>query len=840
VISAIRGVTLFADDEVLEMATLVEDIRYGLRMLRKAPGFTLVAVLTLGLGIGANTALFSVVNGVLLSPLPYPHPEQLVTLHESKPNFETGSISYPNFRDWQKENKTFSAMAISRSSSVGLTGDAEPEQLSAELITSDFFSLLGVKPVIGRFFAPGEDEISAAPIVLISAGLWQRKFSSSAGILGKAITLDGQDYTVVGVVPANFNLLMRSSSRSFRPSEVYLPLGQWGNPLLVNRASGLGLHGVGRLRPGIKVEQAQADMDRVASNLAMAYPDSNHGVGAKLIPLKAQIVKGIQPVLLLLLGAVGFVLLISCANVANLMLARSTARTREFAVRAALGATQGRVVRQLLTESTMLALAGGALGLLLATWGTHAALGLLPAALPRTQEIGLDSRVLLFALGISVAAGLLFGLVPALRTSRQDLHSILKEGARSVSGVHHHAQNTFVVVEMAMALVLLSGAGLMIRSLVRLWNVNPGFDSHNVLTFNVSLPPATAQADPDAIRAAWRDFDDKVKATPGVRSVSLSWGAFPMIGDDEALFWIEGQPKPSSEHDKNWALKYIVDPDYLSAMGIQLQQGRFLTSQDNERAPLVVVIDDAFARKFFPHENPIGKRLFLDDFDPKTAEIVGIVGHVKQWGLDRDDSEALHAQVYLAFMQLGDQLMKLTGPGVGVVVRSTNSASAVFDSLRHTSAQMSSQQIIYGPESMDEIISGSLAARRFSIVLLGVFAGLALLLASVGIYGVISYVVGERTREMGIRMALGAQRSDILWLILRQGGTLAGAGVVLGLISSVALARFMTGLLYGVQATDPVTFLVVATLLGLVALVACCVPALRAAKVDPMVALRYE
>jgi len=822
------------------MTTLTEDIRYGIRMLRQAPGFTLIVVLTLALGIGANTALFSVVNGVLLHPLPYPEPEQLVRLHESKPSFETGSISYPNFRDWQKENKTFSAMAISRGNSFALSGIGEAEQVNAELISSDFFSLLGVKPVVGRVFAPGEDEIGAAPVAIISVSLWERKFSSSPGILGKGITLDGKDYSVVGVMPSNFNLLLRSSSRSFQPNEVYVPIGQWGNPALLNRGAGLGLHGVGRLRPGIKIEQAQADMDRVTRNLAVAYPDSDRGIRAKLVPLKAEVVAGIQPILLVLLGAVGFVLLIACVNVANLLLARSTTRRREFAIRAALGASQGRVVRQLLTESMMLALAGGGLGLLLAAWGTRTALALLPAALPRAQEIGLDIRVLVFTVAISVIAGVLFGMVPALRTSRQDLHDTLKEGSRSVSGVHHRTQNAFVVVEMAMALVLLTGAGLMIRSLVRLWSVSPGFDSHNVLTFNVSLPPSTAQASPDAIRATWRQFDDKMKATPGIESVSLSWGAFPLSGDDEALFWIEGQPKPSSEHDKSWAVKYVVEPDYLRAMGIQLQRGRFLNAQDDERAPQVVVVDDAFASKYFPNQNPIGKRLHLDVFDPDAAEIVGIVGHVKQWGLERDDAEAVQAQVYLSFMQLGDPIMKLTAPGAGVVVRSTGSAPTLFDSLRHASAQMSSQQVVYGPESMDEIISGSLAARRFSMILLSVFAGLALLLASVGIYGVISYVVGERTREMGIRMALGAQRSDIVWLILRQGGTLAGAGVVLGLILAIGLARFLTAQLYGVRATDPVTFLAVAMLLGLVALAACCIPAWRAAKVDPMVALRYE
>jgi predicted permease len=822
------------------MTTLMEDIRYAFRILRKAPGFTSVVVLTLTLGIGANTALFSVVNGVLLNPLPYPDPEQLVMLHESKPNFDTGSISYPNFRDWQKENKTFSAMAISRGSSVSLTGLGEAEQVSVELITSDFFPLLGVKPVIGRLLAPGEDEIGAAPLVLISAGLWERKFSSSSNVLGKGITLDGTEYTVVGVIPQNFDLRLRSSSRSFRPSEIYLPIGQWGNPLLTHRGAGLGLHGVGRLRPGVKIEQARADLERVTRNLATAYPDSDRGIGATLVPLKTEVVGGIRPILLVLLGAVGFVLLIACANVANLLLARSTIRSREFAVRAALGATRGRVVRQLLTESTMLALAGGGLGLLFATWGTRAALSRLPAAMPRAQEIGLDGRVLSLTLLVSVAVGVLFGLVPALRTSRQDLHGTLKAGTRNMSGTHHRTQSTFVVVEMAMALVLLMGAGLAIRSLMRLWSVNPGFDGHNVLTFNVSLAPSTAQASPAAIRAAWREFDDKVKSIPGVQSVSLSWGAFPISGDDEALFWIEGRPKRATEHEMNWALKYIVEPDYLQTMGIQLQRGRFLNAQDKEGSPIVAVIDDAFARKYFPNEDPLGKRLYMDQFDPEPAEIVGIVGHVKQWGLDRDDSEALHAQVYVSFMQLGDPVMKLTVPGAGVALRSVSTNPALFDSIRRASAQMSSEQVVYGPESMEEIISGSLAARRFPMILLGVFAAFALLLAGVGIYGVISYVVGERTREMGIRMALGAQPSNILWLILRQGGSLAGAGLFLGFISTLGLARFMTGLLYGVRATDPLTFLVVAMLLGLVALAACCVPALRAARVDPMVALRYE
>jgi predicted permease len=817
------------------METLLQDLRYGVRILLKNPGFTAVAVVTLALGIGANTALFSVINGVLLSPLPFPDPDQLVTLHENKPNFEGGSVSYSNFRDWQKENHTFSALALARTYAFSLTGVGEPEQVGGEFISSDFFSVLGVQPVIGRTFTQDEEKIGAGPVALISAGLWQRKFSSSPDILGKNITLDARDFTIVGVIPANFHLQVPG----FRDTQVYAPIGQWSNPLLLQRGAGLGFHGIGRLKSGVTLEQARADMDGVTRNLANAFPDSDKGITAKVTLLKEQMVGGVRPLLLVLLAAVGFVLLIACVNVANLLLARSTARTREFAVRAALGATQGRVVRQLLTESVLLALVGGGLGLLLGAWGTRAALGVLPEALPRAEQIGLDPDVLFFTAGISLLVGVLFGLTPALKTSQPDLHETLKQGGRGASGTRHRAQGVLVVVEMALALVLLVGAGLTVRSLVKLWSVDPGFNAHNVLTFGLSLPPSMMHRSPDAIRTAFREVDEKIAAIPGVQGVSQTWGAVPLSGDDEQLFWLEGQPKPSNDNDMSWAIDYIVEPDYLKAMGIPLLHGRFFTPQDNEHSPLVVVVDEVFAQKYFPNQNPIGKRIHINRLT-QLAEIVGVVGHVNQWGLATDDQQSLRSDLYIPCMQMPDEFVAMAPSGSAVMVRAAAGSVGLLDSIRRVSAQMSDQQVIFGAQTMDSLISESVASQRFSMILLAVFAVLALVLAGVGIYGVISYVVGQRSHEIGLRMALGARREDILRLILSRGGKLAGVGVALGLAAALGLTRFLASLLYGVGATDPITFAAVAALITLVALAACYVPARRAAKIDPMVALRYE
>jgi len=819
------------------MITLLQDIKFALRMLAKSPAFTAVAVLTLALAIGANTALFSIVNGVLLNPLPYPQPDQLITLHESKPNFNTGSISYPNFLDWQKDNRTLSAMAVSRNYSFSLTGLGPAEQAQAQLVTSDFFPILGVKPAAGRTFVRSDDQIGAAPVALISAGFWKRKFGSAPDAVGKTLTLDGMQYTIIGVIPSDFDLMLDS----FSASEIYVPVVHWNNNLLFNRGAGLGFHGIGRLKPGVTVGQARADFTAITQNLAAAYPEVDKGIGAALIPFRQRMLGDVKSILLVLFCAVAFVLLIACANIANLHLARSTARMREFAVRAALGAGKSRLIRQLLTEGILLGSMGGALGLLFASWGMRAALDALPDTLPRAGEIHIDLRVLLFTAAATLLAGILFGLVPALKISRTNLQDSLKECGRSPSGSRQRVHGILVVVEMSLALVLLIGAGLALRTLVQLWNVDPGFDPHNVLTFGFSLSPAALQTSPAAIRASFRAAEAAVASTPGVRSVSMSWGAFPMSGDDEWLFWRDGQPKPTTRNEMNWVIDYVVDPDCLKIMGTPLRSGHFFTARDDEHAPPVVVIDEVFARQYFSNENPVGKRLFLESGNGNIqAEIIGVVAHVNQWGLDTDATERLRAQLYFPFMQLPYRLMALAPIGLRMVASTRGPDAGLFDSIRHSVQQVNSEQVVYGAQTMPEVISDSTAARRFSAIVLGAFAAVALLLSGVGIYGVISYLIGQRTHEIGIRMALGAQQSKVLFQILGEGLKLALIGAAIGLGAAFGLTRLMTSLLYGVSPTDPLTFAAVAVLLVAVALAACYIPARRAAAVDPMIALRHE
>jgi predicted permease len=816
------------------MHTLWQDLRYGARMLWKQPGFTIVIVITLALGIGANAALFSVVNGVLLNPLPYPQPEQLVTLHASKPNFDAGSVSYLNFLDWQKENRTFAAMAVTRSSSFTLTDAGEAERVSAQLVSTDYFTVLGVAPAPGRNFAPGENETGAAPVAIISASLWQRKFGSATDVLGKGLRLDDRSYTIIGVIPADF----RAPLGNPRGADVYVPIGQWNHPALRNRGVGLGIHGIGRLGPGITLAQAQADLDRVSRDLTRAYPDTNTNIGARVVSLRERMVGNLRPILWLLLGAVGCVLLIACVNVSNLLLARATGRTREFAIRAALGAGRWRLVRQLLTESLLLGALGGGLGLLLAAWGTQAALGALPTIVPRADEIGLDTRVLLFTLAVSLLTGLLSGLMPALKASPQRLSETLKEGGRGASGGRTRAQSVLVAVEMALALVLLIGAGLLIRSLNALWQVDLGFRADNVLTFGLSLPPSMRTASPETIRAVLRELSDKLNAAPGVRAASFSTGSTPLQGDSDVSFWRDGQPRPAPQ-EMNSALQYIVEPGYLMAMGIPLKQGRFFTAEDNERAQPVVVIDEVFARKYFPNEDPTGQRLNLSGNDA-PAQIVGEVGHVNQWGIEEDDRHGLRAQIFEPFRQFGDNAMPRVAGGMNVVVRGEDAETTLFERLRRVVQSQHSQNVVYRPQTMNEIIAATLATRRFSMILLDAFALVALLLASVGLYGVISYLVGQRTQELGIRLALGAGRWDVLRLILHHGMKMALGGVALGLVAALGLTRLLAKLLYGVSPTDPLTFAAVAMLLAAVALVACWLPARRATKVDPMIALRCE
>jgi predicted permease len=543
--------------------------------------------------------------------------------------------------------------------------------------------------------------------------------------------------------------------------------------------------------------------------------------------------------LLIMLGAVGFVLLISCVNVANLLLARSNSRASEFAIRAAMGAGHWRVMRQVLVETVLMAFLGGALGLAMATVGTRSALAALHVDLPRAWAVGVDGKVLLFTVGISILAAILFGLAPAMKITRPDLVEMLKEGGRGGSGRRHRIQSAFVVVEMAMAFVLLIGAGLMLRTMARILNVNPGFDPRGVMTFTYAFPPPMNAASGESLRAAFRQLHDKVQSIPGTQAVSLTWGAFPMAWEDDEQFWLEGQPKPPSDNEMNWALSYTVEPGYLKAMGIRLRRGRFFTEQDNEHSPPVVVVDEMLANKFFPDQDPIGKRVNLNSYGT-PAEIVGVVGHVNQWGLDSDEANPLRAEMYHPFDQLDDVVLKLSVPGVGVVVRSSAAPVGLIEAIRRTTSEISRDRVVWGFESMDEIISDSLASRRFSLILLGAFAASALLLATLGIYGVLSYLVGQRTHEIAVRKALGAQKHDVLRLIVGEGFVLTLAGVGFGLVGGLGLTHFVSSLLYNVQPTDPLTFVTVSVLLAVVALAASYIPARRAAKVDPLAGLRYE
>jgi predicted permease len=817
--------------------SLLRDLAYGLRMLRSHPGFTAVAVITLAAGIGANTALFSIVDGVLLKPLAFPRPEQLVALHTSGPAGRSGALSYPDFRDWQQQNRTFSAIAMARPSGFSLSGRGQAEQLDAQIVSSDFFSVLGVKPLVGRAFLRGEDEIGAAPLVLVGAAFWRRKLGAAPDVVGKSLTLDGRDFVIAGVVPGDFGLPVAG----LNGADVYAPVGQWTNPHLRRRGARMGFHGIGRLRPGVTLPQARADMERVTHNLAAAYPDADRGIGATLVPLKEEAVGEVRPVLLVLLGAVGFVLLIACVNVANLLLARASGRAGELAVRAALGASRGRLVRQLLAESVLLAAVGGGLGALIAGWGTRAAIAALPATLPRADEVGVDARVLGFTLAISLAAGLLFGLVPALRASRPSWSQTLKEGGRGASGTRHRAQAVLVMVEMATALVLLVGAGLMVRTLGKLWGVDPGFRPEGVTAAGVALPPALMKATPDAVSAAWRALDDRLAAAPGVAASSLTWGALPLGIGDGVGFWLDGRPAPTGQDEMQRAVRYIVEPGYLATLRLPLRRGRFFDAHDDERSPAVVVVDEAFARQFFGGADPVHQHLNLPGaIRGDRAEIVGVVGHVKQWGLDNDDRNPRAAQLYIPFMQLPDTTMVITAYNAGIMVRAVPAAPPAIVILRGVQQALGPEWAVYRAQTMHQVVADSLAARRFSMILLGGFALLALALAGIGVYGVTSYLVGQKTHEIGLRMALGARRGDVLRLVLGQGARTAVAGAAVGLCAALALTRLMSHLLFGVGAADPPTFAGVVVVLIAVTVAACYVPASRAMGTDPAAALRRE
>jgi predicted permease len=818
------------------MQTLLQDLRYGLRMLASNAGFAVVAVLTLTLGIGANTAIFSVINGVLLQPLPYQEPGRLLVMSEKTPDFDSMSISYPNFVDWQRESRSFASLGAYRWGSYDLSGAGMPEHLEGKMVTAGFFSTLGITPALGRDLAAEEDHLGANRVVLISGGLWKRRFGSSPDVIGKALTLNGQGYTVVGVIPAGF--------RFFGAAEVYTLLGQWDDVMARSREAHPGLRAVAHLKPGVTREQAQAEMNTVAAQLAQTYPKSNAHHGVTLRPLVQEVVGDVRPALLVLLGAVGFVLLIACANVANLLLARSTARRREMAIRAAIGASQGRMVRQLLTESVLLALAGGALGLLLARWGTQLVVAAIPGGLPRTENVGVDGWVLAFTLALSVATGVVFGLAPALQVSRLDLHTTLQEGSRGSTGSQRGLRSVLVVAEVAASLVLLIGAGLMLKTMWELSRVSPGFNPQNLLTFSVGLSPAN-RSTPDRIRTAQKELIEGIQALPGVQAAGIV-DDVPLSGSDSELpFWVAGRPRPNSQSEMLWALDYDVSPGYLRAMNIPLHRGRFISDADIKGSAPVAVVDDVMAKGLFPHQDPVGQSIRIavpEGLGPgldQPIEIVGVVGHVKHFGLDADASSKIQYQIYLPFAQLPDQIMPIVTGAMTMMVRTTVDPLSVFSAVRHQVFR-GGDQPVFGVKTMEQIVSDSVAGQRFSMLLLGVFAGLALVLAAVGIYGVISYTATQRTHEIGIRMALGAKRTDVLRLVVGQGLRLSLLGVAVGLAAALGLTRLMSSMLYGVRPTDLVTFAAVPLLLAGVAILASYLPARRATKVDPMVALRYQ
>jgi predicted permease len=799
------------------------DLRYALRRLLADPLFSSLAIATLALGIGVNTAIFSIVNGVLLNPLPYAEPDRLVAVYTRTAKQQRASSSYPDFLDWQRTTRSFSDIAAYRPDDVNVTGSGDAERLPAEMVSASFFHVLGVQPIVGRAFLASDDRLGAQPVALISESFWQRKFGAAPTAIGQTLTLGGTAHVIIGVMPASFQF----PARNFHRSDVYLPIGQYNAPGFRDRNVSMAMDMVARLKPGVTLEQASADTAAGAG-----------GRGAMtVIPLQADLVGRVKPLLLLLVTAVLFVFAIACVNVANLLLARASRRASEVAVRTALGASRGRIVAQFLTESVLLALAGGVLGSLIAFWGTDAVLATLPQVLlPRAAEIHVDARVLLFTIGTSVLAGLLFGLVPALKASRVDQHTLLREHGVRVGGGIHRTQGLFVVVELALAVVLLLGAGLMIRSLTAILSVDPGFRADRLLNARVSFPAANAS--PDAIRATWREMGRKFENLSGIQAASISISSFPMTPESSSIpLWLDDETKPSSPADMKQALTYVVESNYLQVMGIPLLRGRFLTRDDHEHAATVIVIDDQFATRYFGDRDPIGRRINIDILNI-TAEIVGVVGHVRQFALDESPSGLYSAQCYLSIFQIPDRLMPLAGGDIGIAFRTAGAPLAQVGPIRQALAQINGQFVLYREQAMDRIIADSQATRRFTMLVLGLFAALALVMACVGIYGVISHLVGERTQEIAIRQALGAERADVLRMVLGDGAKMAIAGVAIGIGAALALTRLMTSMLFGITAHDPLTIAAVVGLLLVVASIACYLPARRATRVDPMIALR--
>jgi putative ABC transport system permease protein len=806
----------------MDMDSLVKDLLYAIRGVVRRPGFTLIAVITLGLGIGANSAIFSVVNGVLWRPLPYSNPQQLVMVwenHKAKGGPEREWFSPADFHDWHDQNNVFSNLSALNDWAPTLTGRDAPEPLVGATVSHDMFTLLGVAPVLGRSFLPEEDQPNAPNVVVLSHELWQSRFNSDQAIVGKSISLNQDTYSVIGVMPAGFRFPVISNAQLWRTLQPGL------NPSC--KRGCLVLRVVGRLKPETTIEKARADTSTIAARLASQYPDSNSKVGATLVPLQEQLIGSIRRPLLLLLGAVGFVLLIACANVANLMLARGATREREMALRSALGASRGRVVRQLLTESAVLASAGAAAGLVLAFWLLRLLLSLSPPGTPGLEKIGIDIYVLGFTLLAAALTGVLFGLVPALQLSKANLNHSLKDTGKGVSGGSRggRLRGALVISEIALALILLIGSGLLMKSFILLQRVDPGFNPDHLVTLRVILNKTPYPNIPQVVDF-YSQLLDRVKALPEVQSTALI-STLPLSGNEtDTDFLIEGRPQPPP-NQQPVAWFNSVSTDYFRAMELRVIKGRSFTDLDNEKSPLVVIISETMARRYFPNEEPLGKRIGRGP--DRWREIVGVVKDVKHFGLDADTPPTM----YFPMRQAPARAMNL-------IARTTGDPLNLAPSLRAQVWAGDHNLAIANLGTMKDLVSASVVQQRFILLLLGCFAALALLLATVGIYGVMSYAVTQRTHEIGIRMALGARMADVLKLIVRNGIMLTLIGVAIGLTLAFALTRLMTSLLFGVTPTDAMTFALVSAGLVLVALVACYIPARRATKVDPLIALRYE
>ena len=807
---------------------LFQDFRYALRTLRQRPGFAAVAILTLALGSGATTIMFTVINGVLLKPLAYPEADQLVTLHGKTEKYgEQWGFSYPEFHDYQSTSRTLRSVAAWTYGGGTVTKPGEAEYLFGRHISSGLFSVLGVPLVAGRAFLPQEDQPGAAPVAVLGYGLWQRRFGGSPETIGQQIVVDGKPYTIVGIAPAELRL--------DGEADIYTPLGQSTEPRMQYRGAFF-IHVLGRLQPNVTLAQAQTELSVIARQLATQYPEDNQGRDMLAHPLSQEVVGDVRPTLWLLLGAVSLVLLIACVNVASLLLARAVSRRRELAMRVALGASRGRLVRQCLTESSVLGISGGALGILLAFVGIHPFVSLWPGSLPRAEDVQLDWRVLLFALGVSLLSSFLFGLAPALRAPRE-LERSLRGGARSLVGNTRRLHSGFVVAEVALAVVLLVSAGILGRTLLRLSSLDPGFNTQNVLSAHVALSPAVLQS-PAKARAAWEDVLDRARRFPGVQSVALA-DVVPMrVGEASVGYWATPvQPPP--DHTP-LTLTSIVTPDYLSVMGIALRRGRFLNEQDRIGHEIVVVIDDNLAQHAFAGSDPVGKPLWLQGMASNPAKIVGVVAHVRHWGLAGDDQSRVRDQIYVSFCQLPDPLVPFLSSVMSITVRTNISPLNVVEPLRRELRGPGGDQTLYDVHTMDDLARASLDRQRFLLWLFGIFAGLALLLACIGIYGVLTYLTNQRVPEIALRMALGASTGNVMRLVLGQSFGTIVVGIGAGIFGAAAAGRLLQHLVYGTRHADLSTLAIMIPILLAAALFASLIPARRASQVDPISALRQE